>query len=81
VAESFRGAVSAEVGVALMNRGFMTQDQCTWPGAAAVATPPDIHYVLRAADAPLTDAQQTLVAELRGADVAIRNPGPSLSVC
>ncbi len=61
-----RAAVSAGFGVALMNRGFMTGDQCTWPGAAAIATPPDINYVLRAADGPLTAAQQTLVGELRG---------------
>ncbi|MDZ7788624.1 MAG: LysR substrate-binding domain-containing protein [Halofilum sp. (in: g-proteobacteria)] len=61
-----RAAVSAGFGVALMNRGFMTEDQCTWSGAAAIATPPDIHYVLRAAEGPLTDAQQTLVGELRG---------------
>lgn len=67
-----RAAVSAGVGVALMNRGFMAEDQCTWPGAAAVATPPDIHYVLRAADTPLTDAQETLVAELRGTELGIK---------
>ena len=61
-----RAAVSAGFGIALMNRGFMTEDQCTWSGAAAIEIPPDIHYVLRAADGPLTDAQQTLVGELRG---------------
>ena len=61
-----RAAVSAGFGVALMNRGFMTEDQCTWPGATAIATPPDINYVLRAAEGPLTDAQKTLVGELRG---------------
>ena len=61
-----RAAVSAGFGIALMNRGFMTEDQCIWSGAAAVAAPPDIHYVLRAADTHLTEAQQTLVAELRG---------------
>ncbi len=61
-----RAAVSAGFGVALMNRGFMTADQCLWPGASAVATPPDIHYVLRAADAQFTDAERTLVGELRG---------------
>lgn len=76
-----RAAVSAGVGVALMNRGFMTEDQCTWPGATAVATPPDIHYVLRAADTPLTDAQETLVAELRGSEMGIRNPAASLDTC
>jgi DNA-binding transcriptional LysR family regulator len=61
-----RAAVSAGFGIALINRGFMTEDQCTWSGAAAIARPPDINYVLRAADGPLTDAQQTLVGELRG---------------
>lgn len=61
-----RAAVSAGFGVALMNRGFMTEDQCTWPGASAIATPPDIHYVLRTAHGPLTAAQQTLIGELRG---------------
>lgn len=61
-----RAAVSAGFGVSLMNRGFMTEDQRTWPGAAAIATAPDIHYVLRAGNAPLTDAEQTLVGELRG---------------
>ncbi len=61
-----RAAVSAGFGVALMNRGFMAEGQCTWTGAPAVATPPDVHYVLRAADARLTDAQRTLVDELRG---------------
>jgi len=61
-----RAAVSAGFGVALINRGFMTEDQCTWSGAPAIAVPPDINYVLRAAEGPLTDAQQTLVGELRG---------------
>lgn len=61
-----RAAVSAGFGIALMNRGFMTEDQCIWPGAPDIATPPDIHYVLRAAAMPLTDAEQTLVGELRG---------------
>lgn len=75
-----RAAVSAGVGVALMNRGFMAEDQCTWPGAAAIATPPDIHYVLRAADTPLTDAQETLVAELRGSEMGIRNTAASASL-
>ena len=61
-----RAAVSAGFGVALMNRGFIGEDQCPWPGASAVATPPDIHYVLRASHAPLSVAEQTLVGELRG---------------
>ncbi len=61
-----RAAVSSGFGVALMNRGFMTADQSTWPGAAAVATAPEIHYVLRASRAALTDAEQTLIGELRG---------------
>lgn len=61
-----RAAVSAGVGVALMNRSFLGTDQCTWPGATGSGTAPDIHYVLRAAHDPLTDAQQTLANELRG---------------
>jgi len=61
-----RAAVSAGFGVALMNHGFMSEDQRTWPGADAIDPPPDIHYVLRAAQVPLSDAQQTLAAELRG---------------
>lgn len=61
-----RAAVSAGFGVALMNRGFMTADQSPWPGAAGVARPPDIHYVLRASHGPLTDAENTLAGELRG---------------
>lgn len=61
-----RAAVSAGFGIALMNRGFMTADQCPWPGAATVAQPPDIHYVLRASHEPLTDAENSLAGELRG---------------
>lgn len=66
-----RAAVSAGFGVALMNRGFMTEDQRIWSGASALAAPPTVHYVLRAADAPMTDAERTLVAELRGSDVGV----------
>ena len=61
-----RAAVSAGFGVALLNRGFMSDDQFEWPGAAAIATPPDIHYVLRASHSSLSAAEQTLVNELRG---------------
>jgi len=61
-----RSAVSAGFGVALMNRGFMSEDQCPWPGANAAATPPDIHYVLRASHASFSEAERTLVDELRG---------------
>ncbi|MDR9406477.1 MAG: LysR family transcriptional regulator [Spiribacter sp.] len=59
-------AVSAGFGVALMNASFMSDDQCEWSGASDLPAPPDIHYVLRAARLPLTAAQESLVAELRG---------------
>ena len=61
-----RAAVSAGFGISLMNRGFMTPDQCLWSGSERVATPPAVHYVVRAARLPLTAAEQSLVAELRG---------------
>ena len=61
-----RAAVSAGFGIALMNREFMTSDQCVWPGSDQVARPPAIHYVVRTARLPLKEAEQSLVAELRG---------------
>lgn len=62
-----RAAVSAGVGVALMNRSFMEEGHCRWPGAGHLASPPGIQYVLRAAHTPLSDVAHTLVNELRGA--------------
>jgi DNA-binding transcriptional LysR family regulator len=61
-----RAALSAGFGVALMNRGFMSEDHRPWPGPRGMPVPPGIEYVLRAAREPLSDAARTLADELHG---------------
>jgi len=60
-----RAAVSAGVGVSLMNHGFMSGDQRPWQGPPGMPAPPEIEYVLRPSRDPLTEAARTLVDELR----------------
>ena len=43
-----RGIVSSGMGVTLINRGLMTDDQCEWPEARRFGEPPEVRFVVRA---------------------------------
>lgn len=61
-----RAALSAGFGVALMNRGFMSEDHRPWSGPRGMPAPPGIEYVLRASRETLSEAARTLAGELHG---------------
>ena len=42
-----RGIVSSGMGVTLINRGLMTEDQCEWPEAKLFGSPREVKFVVR----------------------------------
>jgi len=42
-----RGIVSSGMGVTLINRGLMTEDQCEWPEAKLFGSPREVRFVVR----------------------------------
>lgn len=56
-----QAAISEGLGITLLNRRVMNEDQCEWPGASQLLPTPTMAYVIRSAQLPLPEPQQTLV--------------------
>lgn len=60
-------AVSGGVGLTLINRRLLTDDQCIWPNGANIPSPPRISYVIRTGKDELGEIEQTLIAQIQDA--------------
>lgn len=60
-----RGIVSSGMGVTLINRGLMTDDQCEWPQARAFGAPRRVKFVIRATEMIPQALRDLAIAELR----------------
>ena len=60
-----QGIVSSGMGVTLINRGLVTDDQCEWPEAKALGDPGSVKFVIRASAMIPAALQDLAVTELR----------------
>ena len=58
-----RTALASGAGVALINRGMLTDDHATWAGPEPLPEPPGVRYVIRSAPTERTDPLHALVIE------------------
>ncbi|MGB0845857.1 MAG: LysR family transcriptional regulator [Thiolinea sp.] len=61
-----QGIVSSGMGVTLINRGLMTEDQCEWKDARAFGVMPGVKFVIRATRLIPERLSGTLVEALQG---------------
>ena len=61
-----QGIVSSGMGVTLINRGLMTEDQCEWKDARAFGVMPGVEFVIRATRLIPERLSGTLVGALQG---------------
>ena len=60
-----RGIVSSGMGVTLINRGLMTEDQCEWPEARNFGVPQQVVFVIRATQLIPEKLSKLVISELR----------------
>jgi len=60
-----RGIVSSGMGVTLINRGLMTDDQCEWPEAKLFSQLQKVKFVIRASQLIPEKLSELVVSELR----------------
>ena len=60
-----RGIVSSGMGVTLINRGLMTDDQCEWPEAKLFSQPQKVKFVIRASQLIPEKLSELVISELR----------------
>lgn len=60
-----RGIVSSGMGVTLINRGLMTDDQCEWPESREFGPARQVSFVIRATDMIPQPLHDLVVAELQ----------------
>ena len=60
-----RGIVSSGMGVTLINRGLMTDDQCEWPEAKLFSQPQKVKFVIRATQLIPEKLSELVISELR----------------
>ena len=60
-----RGIVSSGMGVTLINRGLMTDDQCEWPEAKLFSQPQRVKFVIRATQLIPEKLSELVISELR----------------
>ena len=61
-----RGIVSSGMGVTLINRGLMTEDQCEWKEARVFGDMPEVKFVIRATRLIPERLSGVLVGALQG---------------
>ena len=60
-----RGIVSSGMGVTLINRALVTEDQDEWPEARAFGPPPEVSFVIRATEMIPRQLHDLVVDEIR----------------
>ena len=60
-----RGIVSSGMGVTLINRGLVTEDQCEWPEAKLFGPPRQVEFVIRATELIPRRLSDLVLAELK----------------
>jgi len=60
-----QGIVSSGMGVTLINRGLMTEDQCEWKEAEIFGKPPKVKFVIRSTQLIPQKLSGTLISELQ----------------
>lgn len=58
------GIVSSGMGVTLINRGLMTEDQCEWEEAKVFGQPPKVKFIIRAASLIPDKLSETVISAL-----------------
>ncbi len=61
-----QGIVSSGMGVTLINRGLMKEDQCEWKEAEAFGKPPKVKFVIRSTQLIPQKLSGTLISALKG---------------
>lgn len=60
-----QGIVSSGMGVTLINRGLMTDDQCEWKEAESFGKPPKVKFIIRSTQLIPQKLSETLISALK----------------